>query len=202
MEHNLPSVAWRWPWAVIISSRNLVMTKDDRSSCSMILLSIGSPCGRAFSGQKSAGWESFMPLTYPGRDQTTASERAYQTGGGSRQQHQPAIGRSHFKESWTDQGSGKTCAGYWDLSRDQATLAASQGGQGYFSGRPQDPARNMGSQAKKTRSISSALTRMNSSAFIDELMPPMQMGLKLIQLIDDNNGNETKSLQWGEWVQL
>lgn len=34
----------------------------------------------------------------------------------------------------------------------------------------------------------------------DELMPAMQMELKLIQLIDDNNGNETKSLQWGEWV--
>jgi len=34
----------------------------------------------------------------------------------------------------------------------------------------------------------------------DELMPALQMELKLIQLIDDNNGNETKSLQWGEWV--
>jgi hypothetical protein len=26
------------------------------------------------------------------------------------------------------------------------------------------------------------------------------MKLKLTQLIDDNNGNETKSLEWGEWV--
>ncbi len=34
----------------------------------------------------------------------------------------------------------------------------------------------------------------------DELMPGLQMELKLIQLIDDNNGHETKSLQWGEWV--
>ncbi len=34
----------------------------------------------------------------------------------------------------------------------------------------------------------------------DELFPALQMELKLIQLIDDNNGNETKSLQWGEWV--
>ncbi len=34
----------------------------------------------------------------------------------------------------------------------------------------------------------------------DELMPTLQMELKLIQLIEDNNGNETKSLQWGEWV--
>jgi glycerophosphoryl diester phosphodiesterase len=34
----------------------------------------------------------------------------------------------------------------------------------------------------------------------DELMPALQMDLKLVQLIDDNNGNETKSLQWGEWV--
>lgn len=34
----------------------------------------------------------------------------------------------------------------------------------------------------------------------DELFPVLQMNLKLIQLIDDNNGNETKSLQWGEWV--
>ncbi len=34
----------------------------------------------------------------------------------------------------------------------------------------------------------------------DEMMPVLQMELKLIQLIDDNNGNETKSLQWGEWA--
>ncbi|MDO8947185.1 MAG: glycerophosphodiester phosphodiesterase [Desulfocapsaceae bacterium] len=34
----------------------------------------------------------------------------------------------------------------------------------------------------------------------DELFPVLQMNLKLIQLIDDNNGNETKSLQWGEWI--
>ena len=34
----------------------------------------------------------------------------------------------------------------------------------------------------------------------DELMPTLQMDLKLVQLIDDNNGHETKSLQWGEWV--
>ncbi len=34
----------------------------------------------------------------------------------------------------------------------------------------------------------------------DELMPPLQMGLKLIQLIDSNNGDETKVLEWGEWV--
>jgi glycerophosphoryl diester phosphodiesterase len=34
----------------------------------------------------------------------------------------------------------------------------------------------------------------------DELMPTLQMELKLIQLIDNNNGNETKSLQWGEWA--
>ena len=34
----------------------------------------------------------------------------------------------------------------------------------------------------------------------DELMPALQMELKLIQLIDDNKGNETKSLQWGEWA--
>jgi glycerophosphoryl diester phosphodiesterase len=34
----------------------------------------------------------------------------------------------------------------------------------------------------------------------DELFPILQMNLKLIQLIDDNNGDETKSLQWGEWI--
>lgn len=34
----------------------------------------------------------------------------------------------------------------------------------------------------------------------DELFPSLQMELKLIQLIDDNNGNETKFLEWGEWV--
>jgi glycerophosphoryl diester phosphodiesterase len=34
----------------------------------------------------------------------------------------------------------------------------------------------------------------------DELFPALQMDLKLIQLIDDNNGNETKFLEWGEWV--
>ncbi|MBW6521236.1 MAG: glycerophosphodiester phosphodiesterase [Desulfoarculaceae bacterium] len=34
----------------------------------------------------------------------------------------------------------------------------------------------------------------------DELLPTLQMELKLIQLIDDNSGHETKVLQWGEWV--
>lgn len=34
----------------------------------------------------------------------------------------------------------------------------------------------------------------------DELLPAMQMEMKLIQLIDDNNGLETKILQWGEWI--
>jgi len=34
----------------------------------------------------------------------------------------------------------------------------------------------------------------------DELLPALGMNLKLIQLIDDNNGHETKSLEWGEWV--
>lgn len=34
----------------------------------------------------------------------------------------------------------------------------------------------------------------------DELMPALQMSLKLIQLVDENNGNETKILEWGEWV--
>lgn len=34
----------------------------------------------------------------------------------------------------------------------------------------------------------------------DELLPAKQMTLKLIQLIDDNNGHETKFLQWGEWL--
>lgn len=34
----------------------------------------------------------------------------------------------------------------------------------------------------------------------DELFPALGMELKLVQLIDDNNGRETKSLQWGEWV--
>jgi len=34
----------------------------------------------------------------------------------------------------------------------------------------------------------------------DELFPALGMDLKLIQLIDDNNGHETKSLEWGEWV--
>ncbi|MFH2123034.1 MAG: glycerophosphodiester phosphodiesterase [Pseudomonadota bacterium] len=34
----------------------------------------------------------------------------------------------------------------------------------------------------------------------DELFPALVMDLKLIQLVDDNNGNETKSLQWGEWI--
>jgi glycerophosphoryl diester phosphodiesterase len=33
----------------------------------------------------------------------------------------------------------------------------------------------------------------------DDLLPTLQMELKLIQLIDDNNGGETKVLQWGEW---
>jgi len=33
-----------------------------------------------------------------------------------------------------------------------------------------------------------------------ELLPALGMKLKLTQLIDDNNGNETKSLEWGEWV--
>ncbi len=33
-----------------------------------------------------------------------------------------------------------------------------------------------------------------------EILPAQQMGLKLIQLIDDNNGNETKSLEFGEWI--
>ena len=33
----------------------------------------------------------------------------------------------------------------------------------------------------------------------DELLPALQMELKLIQLIDENNGAETKVLQWGEW---
>ena len=34
----------------------------------------------------------------------------------------------------------------------------------------------------------------------DELFPALGMELKLIQLIDDNDGHETKSLEWGEWV--
>lgn len=34
----------------------------------------------------------------------------------------------------------------------------------------------------------------------DELMPVLQMELKLIQLVDENNGNETKILEWGEWI--
>lgn len=34
----------------------------------------------------------------------------------------------------------------------------------------------------------------------DELLPTLQMELKLIQLIDDNNGQETKVLEWGEWI--
>jgi glycerophosphoryl diester phosphodiesterase len=34
----------------------------------------------------------------------------------------------------------------------------------------------------------------------DELFPALGMDLKLTQLIDDNNGNETKTLEWGEWV--
>lgn len=33
-----------------------------------------------------------------------------------------------------------------------------------------------------------------------ELFPALQMELKLIQLIDDNNGHETKFLEWGEWL--
>ncbi len=33
-----------------------------------------------------------------------------------------------------------------------------------------------------------------------EILPAHQMEMKLIQLIDDNNGNETKVLEWGEWV--
>lgn len=33
-----------------------------------------------------------------------------------------------------------------------------------------------------------------------ELFPALGMELKLVQLIDDNSGNETKSLEWGEWV--
>jgi glycerophosphoryl diester phosphodiesterase len=33
-----------------------------------------------------------------------------------------------------------------------------------------------------------------------EILPAQQMELQLIQLIDDNNGNETKSLEFGEWV--
>jgi len=34
----------------------------------------------------------------------------------------------------------------------------------------------------------------------EELFPALGMDLKLTQLIDDNNGNETKTLEWGEWV--
>jgi glycerophosphoryl diester phosphodiesterase len=34
----------------------------------------------------------------------------------------------------------------------------------------------------------------------DELFPALGMNLKLTQLIDDNNGDETKTLEWGEWV--
>jgi len=34
----------------------------------------------------------------------------------------------------------------------------------------------------------------------DELFPALGMDLKLTQLIDENNGNETKTLDWGEWV--
>ncbi|MEK6200943.1 MAG: glycerophosphodiester phosphodiesterase [Desulfobulbaceae bacterium] len=34
----------------------------------------------------------------------------------------------------------------------------------------------------------------------DELFPALQMKLKLVQLIDDNNGRETKFLEWGEWL--
>ncbi len=34
----------------------------------------------------------------------------------------------------------------------------------------------------------------------DELMPALQMELKLIQLVGENTGDETKVLEWGEWV--
>jgi glycerophosphoryl diester phosphodiesterase len=35
----------------------------------------------------------------------------------------------------------------------------------------------------------------------DELFPALQMDLKLVQLIDDNNGNETMMLEGGEWIE-
>lgn len=33
-----------------------------------------------------------------------------------------------------------------------------------------------------------------------DLLPALQMDLKLTQLLDDNNGGETKYLEWGEWL--